>query len=144
MAVLVQNKNAYRNYEIIEDFEAGIALVGTEVKSISHSQASINESYINISHGEIFILNMHVAPSFEGNQFNVDPYRTRKLLMHKREIRNLSFASQKQGLTIIPINIYWKTGKIKLKIALCRGKKLHDKREDMKLKDSKKEIKKFY
>lgn len=144
MAVLVQNKNAYRNYEIIEDFEAGIALVGTEVKSVSHSQASINESYININRGEIFILNMHVAPFFEGNQFNVDPYRTRKLLMHKREIRNLAFASQKQGLTIIPISIYWKAGKIKLKIALCRGKKLHDKREDMKLKDSKKEMKKFY
>lgn len=144
MKILVTNKNAYRNYEIIETFEAGIELKGTEVKSLSKAQSSINESYINISKGECFIINMHIAHFFEGNQFNVETDRTRKLLLHKKEILKLSFKKQKEGMTIVPINAYWKNGKIKLLIGLAKGKKLYDKREDLKKKDTKKQIKYLY
>lgn len=140
---LVSNKNAFRNYEILETYEVGLVLTGTEVKSISHSQASINEAYITYSKGEMFIINMHVSPFEEGNQFNVDPYRTRKLLLHKNEIRKLVFQSQKAGLTIIPLKIYWHHQKLKMEIALARGKKLFDKREDLKKRDSFREISKY-
>ena len=140
---LVSNKNAYRNYEIIETYEAGMVLTGTEVKSISHSQASINEAYITETKGELFVINMHVSPFEQGNQFNVDPYRNRKLLLHRQQIRKLLFQSQKAGLTIIPIKIYWHNQKLKIEIALARGKKLYDKREDMKKRDSSREIYKY-
>ena len=140
---LVTNKNSFRNYEIIETYEAGMVLTGTEVKSISHSQASINEAYITESKGELFVINMHVSPFEQGNQFNVDPYRNRKLLLNKQEIRKLLFQSQKAGLTIIPTKIYWHNQKLKMEIALARGKKLYDKREDMKKRDSSREIYKY-
>lgn len=140
MGTIIQNKNAFRNYEIIEKFEAGLVLTGTEVKSLSHAQASINEAYITISKNEIYIINMHIAPFFEGNQFNVDPYRTRKLLMHKKEILKLEFAKQKEGLTIIPLNVYWHHSKLKLQLALAKGKKLFDKREDIKERDLKRQL----
>ncbi|MBU3830721.1 MAG: SsrA-binding protein SmpB [Candidatus Ureaplasma intestinipullorum] len=140
---LISNKNAFRNYEVIETYEAGLVLTGTEVKSISHSQGSINESYITIKKNEAFIFNMYVAPFEQGNQFNVDPNRLRKLLLHKREIIKLEFKSQKDGLTIIPIKIYWKNNKIKLEIALAKGKKLFDKREDIKKRDLKRESLKY-
>ncbi|GAA5414699.1 SsrA-binding protein SmpB [Ureaplasma ceti] len=140
---LITNKNAFRNYEILDTYEAGMVLSGTEVKSISHSQASINEAYITYSKGELFVINMHVSPFEEGNQFNVDPYRTRKLLLHKKEIQKLVFQSQKAGLTMIPTKVYWNHQKIKIEIALARGKKLFDKREDMKKRDLSREINKY-
>lgn len=140
---LVTNKNAFRNYETIEIYEAGLVLSGTEVKSLSHSNASINEAYITYSKGELFIINMHIAPFFEGNQFNLDPYRTRKLLLHRHEIRKLVFQAQKAGLTMIPIKIYWKNHKLKIEIALARGKKLFDKREDLKKRDCSREMAKY-
>lgn len=140
---LISNKNVFRNYEILETYEAGLELTGTEVKSISHSQASINESYITFKKNEAFIFNMYVAPFEQGNQFNVDSNRLRKLLLHKREIIKLAFKSQKDGLTIVPIKIYWKNNKIKLEIGLAKGKKLFDKREDIKKRDLKTESLKY-
>lgn len=138
---LATNKNAKRNYEIIEELEAGLVLTGTEVKSISQAQCSINEAYINITKNECFILNMYVKHFFEGNMHNVDTSRTRKLLLHKNEIIKLDFKKKKERLTIIPLKIYWSKKKIKILIALARGKKLHDKREDLKKEDLKKQMK---
>lgn len=135
MKVLASNKNANRNYEVIEKFEAGMVLSGTEVKSISKANCSINEAYITFSKGEAFIINMYVAPFFEGNIQNKDPYRNRKLLLNKREIIKIDFNSKKDRLTVIPIKLYWKNNNIKIQIALSKGKKLYDKREDMKQKD---------
>ena len=106
MKILINNKNANRNYEVLEKFEAGLELFGTEVKSISHSNGSINEAYIIIEKGEAKILNMYVAPFFEGNINNVDPYRTRKLLLHKREILKLDRIVQRERLTIVPLKIF--------------------------------------
>lgn len=138
MKLITRNKNANRNYEILDTFEAGMSLFGTEVKSISQAKCSINEAYIHVKKSEVFIVNMHVSPFFEGNIQNKDPLRDRKLLMHKKEIIKLDFQAKKQGLTIIPIKLYWKKNKIKLEIALAKGKKLYDKREDLKQKDMKK------
>lgn len=143
MKLIATNKNANRNYEILDKYEAGIVLVGCEVKSISRANCSINESYVTFSNNEAFIINMHVANFFEGNMHNVDPYRTRKLLLNKNEIIKLSFNVKKDRLTCIPTKIYWSKGKIKIEIAIARGKKLHDKREDMKKKDAAREMKKY-
>lgn len=135
MKILTTNKNANRNYEIIEKYEAGIELFGTEVKSISKSNCSINEAYVTFIRNEAFIINMHVAPYEHGNIQNKDPYRNRKLLLNKREILKIDFQHKKDRLTVIPTKVYWSKGKIKIEIALAKGKKLHDKREDMKKKD---------
>lgn len=140
---LVTNKNAFRNYEVLETYEAGLVLTGTEVKSLSHSQASINDAYITVSKNEMYVINMHIAPFEQGNQFNVDPYRTRKLLLHKKEILKLSFQSQKAGLTLIPLKVYWHHQKIKMEIGLARGKKLFDKRDDLKKRDLQREMGKY-
>ncbi len=141
MKILINNKNANRNYEILDKYEAGLELFGTEVKSISHSNGSINEAYIIIERGEAKILNMYVAPFFEGNINNADPYRTRKLLLHKREILKLEQVVKRERLTIIPLKIFWKNHKLKISIALGKGKKLHDKREDLKKRDALRQIK---
>lgn len=141
---LITNKNAFRNYEILDEYECGIVLTGTEVKSLSKSSASINESYINFSDGEAYIINMHISHFENGNIHNVDPLRTRKLLLHKSEIRKLSFQKQKERLIVVPLKAYWKHNKIKLLIALARGKKLHDKRDDLKQKDINKQIRQQY
>ncbi len=140
---LSTNKNAHRNYEIIKTYEAGIVLTGTEVKSISHSQCSINDAYVIFNKNEVFIINMYVAPFEFGNQFNVDPNRSRKLLLHNNEIIKLSFEVKKMGLTVIPLKLYWRNNKIKIEIALSRGKKLFDKREDIKKRDLARESKKY-
>ncbi len=144
MKILCTNKNANRNYEILDKYEAGIELFGTEVKSISKANCSINEAYITFIKGETWILNMHVAPYEQGNIQNKDPYRNRKLLLHKKEILKIDFQHKKDRLTVIPLKVYWNQGKIKVEIALARGKKLYDKREDMKKKDDKKSLKNYY
>lgn len=141
MKILSTNKNANRNYEILDKYEAGIELFGTEVKSISKANCSINEAYITFIHNEAFIINMHVAPYEQGNIQNKDPYRNRKLLLNKREILKIDFQHKKDRLTVIPLKVYWSKGKIKIEIALAKGKKLHDKREDMKKKDDKRSMK---
>lgn len=135
MKLLVTNKNAFRNYFIEEEFEAGIVLRGTEVKSISRAQANMNDAYVYIKGGEAYILNMYIAPFKEGNRFNTDPYATRKLLLHKKQIWKLSQWATKDSLTIVPIKAYWSKGHIKILIGLGKGKKLHDKREDIKKRD---------
>lgn len=144
MKILATNKNAFRNYEVLDKYEAGIVLAGCEVKSISLANCSINEAYISITNHEVYIINMHVAPFAQGNINNVDPYRKRKLLLHKQQIINLAYHLNKEHLTCIPLRVYWEKGHIKLEIAIAKGKKLYDKRADLKAKDDKRTIKTSY
>lgn len=134
------NRKARHDYEILETYEAGIALFGTEVKSIRSGGANLKDSYADISNGEIYINNFHISPyKFSDAAFNHDPYRKKKLLLHKREIRKLIGKIKEKGLTLVPLKIYTKYGKIKVEIALAKGKKLFDKRRTIKEKDIKRE-----
>lgn len=141
--MIVSNKNARRNYFLMEFYECGIVLKGTEVKSISRANCSIHEAYVQIIKNEPYIINMHVVNFFEGNMHNQDPYRSRKLLLHKKELIKLQHLVQTQRMTIVPTKIYWKNNKLKLEIALAKGKQLHDKREDIKKRDLERETKKY-
>lgn len=137
--LIANNKKAYHDYFVIDKYEAGIELKGTEVKSLRKSNCSIKEAICKIVGGECFIFGMHITPYEKGNIFNVDELRTRKLLLHKMEIRKIAEKLKLQGYTLIPLQIYFKDSKVKLEIALCKGKKLYDKREDIKKKDMKRE-----
>ena len=137
--LVANNKKAYHDYFIDETYEAGISLAGTEVKSLRMGKCSIKESYIQIKDGEIFIYGMHISPYEKGNIFNRDPLRTRKLLMHKQEIRKLEGKASEKGYTIVPLKVYFKDSLIKVEIGLARGKKLYDKRHDIAQKDAKRE-----
>ncbi len=140
--MLIKNRKARHEYFIEDDFEAGIVLVGSEVKSIRAGKANIKDAFVRIKDGEAFIHNMHISPYEKGSVFNQEPLRTRKLLLHKREIvKLLSFVAQK-GFTLIPLSLYLKKGRVKLEIGAARGKKLYDKRQDIAEKDAerKKEI----
>ncbi|MDO5015687.1 MAG: SsrA-binding protein SmpB [Eubacteriales bacterium] len=130
--LIVKNRKAHFEYELLDHYEAGLVLTGTEVKSIRQGKVSLQESYISIERGEAYIRGMHIAPYEQGNRFNPDPDRKRKLLLHKREIYQLRTKVQQDGLTIVPVKLYFKNGKVKLEIALGRGKKLYDKRESIK------------
>ncbi len=134
--LIAQNKKAYHDYFIEETFEAGLVLVGTEVKSIRSGSGSIKESFVRIKDGEAFILNMHINPYDKGNIFNKDPLRTRKLLLHKREINKLVGEISIKGMTIVPLKVYIKGSLVKMEIGLAKGKKLHDKRHDIAKKDA--------
>lgn len=123
------NRKAYHEYEILEKFEAGLVLSGTEVKSIRAGGVNLRDSYVRIKDGEMFVLGMHISPYEQGNRFNLDPDRTRKLLMHRREIDRLFGKVKQDGLTIVPTKLYFLDGRVKLEIGLARGKKLHDKRQ---------------
>ena len=137
---LVNNSKAYYNY-FLEDFtECGIELVGTEIKSLRKNGASLLDAYVVIRNGEAFILNMHISPYTHGNIFNHDPNRTRKLLLHKKEIMKLMRKSEQQSMAIIPTKIYLKKGKAKVEIALGKGKKKYDKREVIKKRDDEREM----
>lgn len=125
---IAQNKKAYHEYFIEDKFEAGIALSGTEVKSIRMGKVNIKESYVNYNKGEMFIYGMHISPYEKGNIFNKDPMRTRKLLLHRREINKIFGLMQRQGYTVIPVSCYFKNSIVKIEIALAKGKKLYDKR----------------
>lgn len=127
---VAQNKKAYHDYFVIEDYEAGIELFGTEVKSIRQGRLNLKDSWCSIDGGEIFVNGMHISPYEHGNIFNRDPMRVKKLLMHKKEINKLYGLTKQQGYAIIPLSVYFKKGKAKVKIGLCKGKKLYDKRED--------------
>lgn len=140
--IIANNKKAYFDYFILESYEAGIELAGTEVKSIRLGQCSIKESWIRIDKGELFIMGMHINPYEKGNIFNKDPLRVRKLLLHKQEIRKLSHKLQEKGLTLVPLRVYLKGRLVKLEIGLARGKKNYDKRESLAKKDQKREIEK--
>jgi SsrA-binding protein len=127
--VVATNRGAYHNYHILETHEAGIVLTGTEVKSIREGRCNLKDSYAIVRNGEVWLLNAHISPYSHGNRQNHEPTRSRKLLLHKREIERLMGKGQEKGLTIVPTRMYLKNGRIKVEIALAKGKKLHDKRE---------------
>jgi SsrA-binding protein len=138
--VLASNRAASHDYHLLERYEAGIVLTGTEVKSARSGGVSLKEAYAKVERGEIFLLNAHFAPYEQGNRENPDPLRTRKLLLHAREIRKLERETQPGGTTLVPTRLYLKDGRIKLEIALARGKKTHDKREAIKGRDAEREM----
>jgi SsrA-binding protein len=125
---VAQNKKAYHEYFILETYEAGIELFGTEVKSIRQGNVNLKDSWCGIVNGELFVNNMHISPYEQGNIFNREPRRVRRLLMHKREIRRLKAEVKQQGLALIPLSVYFRKGKAKIKVGLCKGKMLYDKR----------------
>lgn len=141
---VARNQKAYHDYFIEEKFEAGIELAGTEVKSIRMGKANLKESYCALRGGEVFIQGMHISPYAQGNIFNVDPLRDRKLLLHKREIQRLIGMTQRQGYTLIPLSLYLKKGRVKLELALARGKKLYDKRDDAAKRTAQREMEKAF
>ena len=138
--LVANNKKAYHDYFIDETYEAGVALHGTEVKSLRMGKCSIKESFIRIENGEVFVYGMHVSPYEKGNIFNKDPLRIKKLLMHKYEINKLAGRVEEKGYTLVPLQVYFKEGRVKVEIGLARGKKLYDKREDIAKKDARREI----
>lgn len=133
--MIANNKKAYHDYFILEKYEAGIELTGTEVKSIRMGHCSIKEAYVEIKQGQISIVGMHISPYEKGNIFNRDPLRTRKLLMHKSEIRKLGEKIREKGFTLMPLSVYLKGSLVKVEIGLAKGKKLYDKRADIQKKD---------
>ncbi len=137
--LIANNKKAYHEYFIDETYEAGIALHGTEVKSMRMGKCSIKESFIRIENGEVFVYGMHVSPYEKGNIFNKDPLRVKKLLMHKYEINKLAGKVAEKGYTLVPLQVYFKNGRVKTQIGLARGKKLYDKRESIARKDQRRE-----
>ena len=137
---VAQNKKAYHDYYILEKYEAGVELFGTEVKSIRQGSVNLKDSYCTVKDGELFARGMHVSPNEKGNIFNRDPVRPKRLLMHKREIVRLYGRIKQDGLALIPLSVYFKDSRVKLEIGLARGKKLHDKREAAAEKSSAREI----
>ena len=137
---LASNKKAYHEYFIEEKYEAGLVLVGTEVKSIRQGKVNLKDSYVNIKDGEAYVFNMHISPYEKGNIYNVDPLRVRKLLLNKREIRKLVGLITLKGYSIIPLSLYLKNGLVKMEISVAKGKKNYDKREVLAKKDAERRI----
>ena len=137
---IAQNRKAYHDYFVEEKYECGIALFGTEVKSIRQGRVNLKESWAQIRKGEVWVEGMHISPYDQGNIYNRNPLRAKKLLMHRGEIRKLDSLVMRQGFTLIPLEIYLKDGKVKVQLGLCKGKQLHDKRDSMAKKDSEREI----
>ena len=137
---VAQNKKARHDYFVLETYEAGIELFGTEVKSIRKGTLNLKDSWCSIDNGEIFVKGMHISPYEQGNIFNRDPMRVRRLLMHKREINRLLGVTKQQGLTLVPLSVYFLKGRAKLEIGLCKGKKLYDKREVAAEKDARRNM----
>ena len=129
--IIAQNKKAWHDYFIDEKFEAGIELFGTEVKSLRAGRVNLKDSYCSVKDGELFALGVHISPYEQGNIFNREPLRPKRLLMHKREILRLFGKVQEKGYSLIPLSLYFKGSRVKMELGLCRGKKLYDKREDM-------------
>lgn len=143
--VIVANKKAAYDYFILSKYEAGIVLQGSEIKSIRNHAVNLKDSYVVIKNQEVFILNMHIAEYSHGNLFNHDPFRTRKLLLHKKEILKMQLKIKQEGFTLIPTKLYFnEKGKVKVEIALAKGKKLYDKRETIKQREQKRELQKNY
>ena len=138
--VAAQNKKAYHDYFVLEEYEAGIELFGTEIKSIRQGKLNLKDSWCNIVDGEIFVNGMHISPYDHGNIFNRDPMRVRKLLMHKKEINKLFGTVKQDGLSLIPLSVYFKKGRAKVRVGLCKGKKLYDKRNVAAKKDAARNI----
>lgn len=142
--LVANNKKAYHDYFIDDKYEAGIELFGTEVKSIRMGKCSIKESFIRIEKGQMYIYGMHISPYEKGNIFNKDPLRVRKLLLHRQEITKLDSKLAEKGLTLVPLQVYFKGSLVKVEVGLARGKKLYDKRQDIAKKDQKREIERDY
>ena len=137
--LIANNKKAYHDYFIDDTYEAGMALAGTEVKSLRMGRCSVKESFIRIENGEVYVYQMHISPYEKGNIFNKDPLRPRKLLLHKSEINKLMGRVAQKGFTIVPLKVYFKGSLVKVEIGLARGKKLYDKRQDIAKKDQRRE-----
>jgi SsrA-binding protein len=127
--VLAANRAAFHNYHISDKYEAGVALTGTEVKSAMDGRVQLKDAYVSVREGEAWLFNAHISPYSHGNRENHDPLRTRKLLLHKREIERLDEAAARQGMTLVPTQVYLKHGRIKIEVGVARGKKMYDKRE---------------
>lgn len=139
-SIIAQNKKAYHDYFVDEEFEAGIELCGTEVKSIRDGKVNLKDSYVSVKTGEAYLIGMHISPYEKGNIFNRDPLRSRRLLLHKREISRLIGLSQQDGYTLIPLKLYFKGSYVKILLGVCRGKKNYDKRASIAEKESKRRI----
>ena len=137
--LIANNKKAYHDYFILDTYETGISLAGTEVKSLRMGKCSIKESFVRIENGEVFIYGMHISPYDKGNIFNKDPLRPRKLLLHKYEINKLLGKTKEKGIAIVPLKVYFKGSLVKVEIGLAKGKKLYDKRQDIAKKDQQRE-----
>ena len=143
MKVVSNNKKAYHDYFILDTFEAGIELKGTEIKSVRLGNVNLKDAFVRIKNNEVFVENMHIAPYDHGNIFNHEPLRNRKLLLHKKEILKISNKLKEGGLTVVPTKLYFnKSSKVKVEIGIAKGKKLYDKRNDLKEKDAKRDIEK--
>ena len=142
--LVANNKKAYHDYFIDEKYEAGIELFGTEVKSIRMGKCSIKESFIRVENGQVYIYGMHISPYEKGNIFNKDPLRVRRLLMHKKEIIKLDSKMAEKGMTLVPLQVYFKGSLVKVEVGLARGKKLYDKRQDIAKKDQRREVERHY
>jgi len=137
---IATNRKARHQYHILETIEAGIVLQGTEVKSLRQGKVNLGDAYAKIKDGEVWLVEMHISPYEQGNVFNHEPRRPRKLLLHKREIKRLLGKVQERGLTLIPLRIYFKRGRAKVELALAKGKRLYDRREDIKRRDEEREV----
>lgn len=142
--VIARNKKARHDYHIEETIEAGIALTGTEIKSIRAGKVNLKDSFARIVNGEVFLLNMHISPYEQGNRYNPDPTRTRKLLLHKEEIRKLIGQTKMKGYALIPLDLHLRNGFCKVELALAKGKKLYDKRHDMAKRDAEREMERAF
>ena len=137
---IAANRKARHEYFVEETYECGLALHGTEVKSMRQGRVNLKEAFCQVKNGEMWVIGMHISPYEQGNIFNVDPLRDKKLLMHKSEIRKLASQVQRQGYTLIPLRIYLKDGRMKLELGLCKGKQLHDKRDDAARRAAKRDV----
>jgi SsrA-binding protein len=138
--VAVRNRKARHEYHVLDTYEAGIVLQGTEVKSLRDGRANLQDAYARFDRGELWLLNLHVSPYEAGNRFNHDPLRPRKLLLNRSELRKLVGQVEQQGLTLVPLDIYFRRGRAKVTIALVKGKQLHDKREDLKRREHQRDV----
>ena len=141
--IIAQNKKAYHEYFVEETYEAGIALFGTEVKSVRAGNVNLKDSYCEVEKGEMFALGFHISPYEKGNVFNRDPLRKKKLLLHKREILKLMGAIQRDGYTLVPLSLYFSGSRVKMELGVCRGKKLYDKRDDAAKKEARREAERY-
>lgn len=142
--VVAQNRKARHEYHILETWEAGIALQGTEVKSLRDGRANLTDAFARVDGGEVWLYNVHISPYEQGNRFNHDPLRPRKLLLHRNQIRKMIGQVETTGLTLIPLDIHFTGGLAKVNLALVRGKKLHDKREDVRRRDAEREMQRAF
>lgn len=138
--IIAQNKKAYHDYFVEETYEAGIALFGTEVKSVRGGRVNLKDSFCSFREGELYALGFHISPYEQGNRFNTDPLREKKLLLHKQELRKLFGLLTRDGYTLVPLSLYFSRGRVKMELGLCKGKKLHDKRDTIAKNEANREI----